>query len=280
MISIKAAPVLGLLLFLDFLFGKTGWINRIATSNTVMAQAGYYYLLRDFGKAADSYAYLIDTLEIKDDPAIFMNYANSLYELKNYSKASRMYQNVLSLSSSPVLKSNIYNQLGMLRRYQPAFALQLFKLAMLESPDNETARYNYELLLMLNSNLTVDDKKGLNPSSANSSSSKSRPNPSTVPEKQALVAAGESQTKTNKGIKNENQGSDPLTNPEKNPSGKSKSKQAVDQYVINRQPLDQMGMSPEQALQLLDAMRNSEIQMLQQLPKKSSRKAQKGVPQY
>jgi hypothetical protein len=280
MIRIKAVPVLGLLLFLDFLFGKTGWLNRIATSNTVTAQAGYYYLSRDFKKAADSYAYLVDSLEIKDDPALLMNYANSLYELKKYDRASRIYQIVLSLSASPVLKSNIYNQLGMLKRNQPAYALQLFRLAMLESSDNETARYNYELLIALNSDLFTEQKKGTRSSTSNTKSSESLPKSAKNDQREALNQADNTQAKNSKGLKNEKGGNNPISSPQKDPKSKAKTKELNDQFVINRQPLDEMGMSQEQALQLLDAMRSAEVQMLQQMPKKSSRKAERGVPQY
>ncbi|MBF9252587.1 tetratricopeptide repeat protein [Pontibacter sp. 172403-2] len=69
-------------------------------------------------------------------------------------------------------------------------------------------------------------------------------------------------------------GQSPLHGSSENASGQDQRAQT------QRIRLQQMNMSPEKAKLLLDAMRNAELQYIQQLPKKSARKPDPGKPDW
>jgi tetratricopeptide (TPR) repeat protein len=78
---------------------------------------------------------------------VTLNYAHSLFELKDTLAARKKYAQLASLKE-PNLASTTYSQLGIIfcNEKDTVRALTLFKEALILKPDNEIARYNYELL--------------------------------------------------------------------------------------------------------------------------------------
>ncbi len=76
------------------------------------------------------------------------NIAHSNFFQDSFKVAQNIYSNLLS-TLPKIQKSEAYNNLGIIVAKEPKKdeeALQYFKNAILENPDNEEARYNYELL--------------------------------------------------------------------------------------------------------------------------------------
>jgi hypothetical protein len=136
--------------------------------------------------------------------------------------ARRKYAQLVSLKE-PLLASTTYSQLGIIfcNSNDTARALSLFKEALILKPDNEVARFNYELLKRI---YYPKNKQSQNaPKPKNNQMS---PPPQTKEEK-AEVAKDNSQKELLKTLKN-------------------------------------YGLTLEKAKTILDGMKNSEIQYIQQ----------------
>jgi tetratricopeptide (TPR) repeat protein len=83
-------------------------------------------------------------------PEVTLNLANSLFEVNDTLAARRKYTQLVSLKE-PLLASTTFSQLGIIFCHEKdtARALALFKEALILKPDNEIARFNYELLKRL-----------------------------------------------------------------------------------------------------------------------------------
>ncbi|MEO1051126.1 MAG: hypothetical protein AAFX87_10895 [Bacteroidota bacterium] len=124
-------------------FGKSPDVSGI---NKMKDEAKAAYNKGEWQTVIDKYAYLIDSVKLKED-AILLNLANAYFNLKDTSNTIPAYEALLSSKNSGI-KSVAYQQLGVLanRDKQPENALEYFKGALKANPDNEDARYNYELI--------------------------------------------------------------------------------------------------------------------------------------
>jgi hypothetical protein len=136
--------------------------------------------------------------------------------------ARRKYAQLVSLKE-PLLASTTYSQLGIIfcNSKDTARALSLFKEALILKPDNEVARFNYELLKRIYHPKNKQSQNAPKPKNNQMS-----PPPQTKEEK-AEVAKDNSQKELLKTLKN-------------------------------------YGLTLEKAKTILDGMKNSEIQYIQQ----------------
>ena len=155
-------------------------------------------------------------------PEVTLNLANSLFEENNIPASRRKYAQLVSLKE-PLLASTTYSQLGIIfcNDKDTVRALSLFKEALILKPDNEIARFNYELL-----------KRQYHPQKAKTQNTpKSKQNQQILP---------------------------PNTQVEKAEISKNDSQKELLKTLKN------YGLTPEKAKTILDGMKNSEIQYIQQ----------------
>lgn len=155
-------------------------------------------------------------------PEVTLNLANSLFEENNIAASRKKYAQLISLKE-PLLASTTYSQLGIIfcNEKDTVRALSLFKEALILKPDNEIARFNYELL-----------KRQYHPQKAETQKT---PKP-----------------------KNNQQIPLPKTQEEKVETAKNDSQKELLKTLKN------YGLTPEKAKTILDGMKNSEIQYIQQ----------------
>ena len=156
-------------------------------------------------------------------PEVTLNLANSLFEENDTSSARRKYTQLVTLKE-PQLASTTFSQLGIIfcSEKDTAKALALFKEALIIKPDNEIARFNYELLKRKYQPKAPQNSK----TSSNSTKNQQIPQQQTQQE-QKEIAENNSQKELLKTLKN-------------------------------------YGLSLEKAKTILDGMKNSEIQYIQQ----------------
>jgi Ca-activated chloride channel homolog len=120
-------------------------ITFIAETNERQAKAGQYFRSEDYRKALQEYLFVIEDLETTN-PEIFLNTAHAYFNLRNADKSAFYYSKLLD-DNNPMYQSIAFNQLGYLANVDNDLnnALKYFKLALLRNPQNEEARYNYEL---------------------------------------------------------------------------------------------------------------------------------------
>ena len=167
------------LFFPAYLFWRD---NDVSNANRVRSQAKKEYYQREYLKAYKSYQLLLDSLNVSDEAAS-MNYANSAYLSSNLlldgfygssgkvklpdsaltalaSQSQSEYARLSGIENSAIA-SLAYNQLGysalkkkdLFESGDPdstlTSALEHFKNALRRNPENDSARYNYELIARL-----------------------------------------------------------------------------------------------------------------------------------
>jgi tetratricopeptide (TPR) repeat protein len=118
-------------------------ISRINSAKTVAKKA---FLANDYPTAIAQYKYLVDSLGVTEDEVI-INLAHCYFNQNDTASAMTAYQKLIT-SSNKLLKSNAYQQLGVLNNRQNRLeeALTNFKESIKADPANEESRYNYEMV--------------------------------------------------------------------------------------------------------------------------------------
>lgn len=145
----------------------TGDINKIARVNKLKKAGETAYMNGEYDQAITTFRMLTDSLGVNEDPILF-NLANSYFQKKDTTNAIQYYARVLG-SEKDELRSRAYQQIGVLLQQQNKLqeALNNFKLALKADPQNEDARYNYELLKKMLDNQDQnkqDENKDIEPS--------------------------------------------------------------------------------------------------------------------
>lgn len=178
-------------------------------------------MTENYQEASEHYQ-VISKLSFFTPPEVTINYAHTLFELKDTIAARRKYAQLVNLKE-PNLASTTYSQLGIIfcNAKDTARALNLFKQALILKPENDIARFNYELL-----------KRQYRP----------QKNKSQLPKP-------------------------PKINPNNPPPPTEQQKAELDRNNSQKELLKTLknyGLTLEKAKTILDGMKNSEIQYIQQ----------------
>ena len=114
--------------------------------NSLKSEAKAAYVKGDYKVAIDKYKYLVDSLGVKEEE-VMLNLANAYFNSKDTTNAPTAYL-PLTQSTNTKIKSIAQQQLGVMANRNGKFeeALNYFKQALKTAPDNEDARYNYEMV--------------------------------------------------------------------------------------------------------------------------------------
>jgi tetratricopeptide (TPR) repeat protein len=138
------------MLFFILLFlwqgGGDGRLNRIAETNRLKKAAADAYLNERYSEAAALYEQLLVEWGEESD-AVRLNRANALYRADNKEAAAEAYRQLIESRAGRDTKSKALQQLGYMASEEARLpdALQYFKEALKADPNNESARFNYEL---------------------------------------------------------------------------------------------------------------------------------------
>ncbi len=309
--------------FLVSFFG-TG-LNTISRVNEYSQKGAAAYLRKDYVEAIAAYKYLVHGLGVHDDQ-LQLNLAHAYYSAGMWPQAQEEYQ-LLTNHQSHHLRAVAHLQLGNIatKSKKYAQALMLYKKALIAEPENDAARYNFELMkkyLALHpekpeeapSDALPESTDGLDQDSLTApppaadeleqqpkKKADAEGNMEAEIEKQEQDENGQQQQQANQGQKDnpeggkereQQSGKEPGDTEGLNPEGQADTPQpqrdrSADDFSeddpraqTRRARLQQMNMSPEKARLLLDAMRNAELQYIQQLPKKSSKKPDRSKPDW
>ncbi len=256
----------------------------------------------DFKTAEKSYQSAIK--EKSELPSqVFLNLAHAAFELGKKAAAKKNYLSVLAGSGPAQQKSNACLQLGNLSAQEKNYpeALEWYKKSLLLDPENQKARKNYELAWKLKKQKEEEENKQNqdkqqnqenqnNPEnkSSETNSTQKQSNRGKDPKTENKDQENKKEKEQGKGNGDKNNGKDAQqqkdalnqksdepgkdgeqSNPE-NEGDLSKNKTTQsnfnepDAYRVDKQKLRESGLSEEQARNMLQAMRQSEIKYLQQ----------------
>jgi len=133
------------MLLFTFLLIPSSW-KKIGERNRALEAAERAYTSTDFEESVRRHLALISEQQLSD-PQVKFNLALSYQNNGQEEEALKTYSEI-SLSRQSVIASFGANQAGVLEGRESNYkeALSYFKTALLKNPDNEVARYNYELL--------------------------------------------------------------------------------------------------------------------------------------
>ncbi len=281
--------------------------NKIGKANKLKDEAKKAYLAGDYKTAVTKYKYLKDTLGVNEEE-VNMNLANAYFQLNDTTNATNSYL-PLTQSSSPKIKSWANQQAGVVANRQGKYeeALNYFKQALKAEPNNDQARYNYELVKKKleekkkqdqkqnqdkNNQEKKDDqnKDQQNKDKKDQKDQKDKKDDQNKDQKDKDKKDEKNKDQQNKDKKDQQQKDKDQKDKEqkekeqKEKQEQQKDKDKKDEKKDDKNPLSEklkdMKISEEKAKMILEAMKNNEIQYLQQNKRKATKPKDKGKPDW
>jgi len=267
-----------------------GDINKI---NSLKSEAKAAYTKGDYQLAIDKYKYLVDSLGVKEEE-VMLNLANSYFNSKDTVSAPTTYL-PLTQSSNTRIKSIANQQLGVMANRKGKFeeALNYFKQALKTAPDNEDARYNYEMVkkkLEEEKKKQEQQNKDQNKENKDDKKDQNKDKKDQQNKDQQDKKNQEDQKKDQQKKEQEQKDKEQKSKEQQDKDKKEKEQQEKEQQEKNpdkkdlppsvSEKLKEMQMSEEKAKMILEAMKNQEIQYLQQNKRKASKPKDKGKPDW
>jgi tetratricopeptide (TPR) repeat protein len=259
----------------------------ISKINTAKSEAKKAYIAGDYKTAVEKYTYLVDSIGVTEDE-VMMNLANSYFHLNDTARAISSFQ-PLTVSKNPKLQSAANQQLGVLHNREGKFdqALAYFKQALKSNPANEDARFNYE---MVKKKLEEQKKQEQQKQDKNQQNKDQQDKDQEQKEQEQKDQEQQQKDQEKKDQKSKEQKEEDKKAKEeqekKDQEQKEqdeKEKQEQDKKELPpsvREKLKEMDMSEEKAKMILEAMKNQEIQYLQQNKRKPTKQRDKTKPDW
>ncbi len=284
----------GIILFLvaSLLFTD---LDKIGKINSAKAEAKKAFLSGDFKTAIEKYSYLVDSLGVNEDE-VRANLASAYFQANDTTHAQSTYQQLLQ-SANKKIKSVANQQLGVMANNQEKLeeALEYFKQALKAAPENEEARYNYEVVKKkLEDKKKQDqqknkDQKDQDKKDEQKKNQKDQNKDKKDQEKKDQEKKEQQDKKDPKDQKNkEQQDKEKKEKEQKEKEQKEKEQQEKDEKNKDKKDippsvkdkLKDMQMSEDKAKMILEAMKNQEVQYLQQNKRKATKPKDKSKPDW
>jgi len=278
------------LVFFVMILAMTIDPGDIGKINSLKSQAKEAYKKGDFKTAISKYRYLVDSLGVQEDE-VKLNLANAYFQINDTTHTATSYQ-PLTQSTNPKIRSIANQQLGVLsnRQNKHEEALANFKQALKADPTNDDARYNYEMVKkkLEEQKKKEEEQKKNDPNQKEENKDKKDQNKDQ--NKDQKQDQKEKQDQENKDKKDQEQKEkqdqeqkekekkEQQQKDQENEEKENKEKKELPPSVSEK--LKQMEMSEEKAKMILEAMKNQEIQYLQQNKRKATKPKDKGKPDW
>ena len=250
-------------------------ITRIARINALKKEAKEAYLAGDYQKAIENYQYLVDSFDVKDD-MLMLNLSNAYYKINDTTNSVSNYESLLE-SPTREVRSIAYQQLGIIKSQSKKYkeALQDFKQSLKANPVNNDARYNYELLKKL-----IQEQEQQQQQQQQNKDQQQNKNQQEDQQKQKdKQKQEEKQDQQNQ----QNQEGEDQQQQEQQ-EGQEKEEETEEgkkqEMPSTMDKLKEMNISEEKAKMILEAMKNNEIQYIQQNKRKAKNRKKSNKPDW
>lgn len=276
--------------------------KKVSKINSLKSEAKKAYLSGDFKTAIEKYRFLRDSLGVAEEE-VGMNLANSYFRTNDTTGAFSTYQ-PLSVSNDAKIKSWANQQMGVMTNRQGKFeeALNYFKQAMKAEPANEQARYNYEMVKKKLEEQKKQEQKNKDQNKDNKDKKDDQKKDQENKDQQKKDQENKDQKDKDKKDqenkdKKDQQKKDQQDKEQKEKEQKEKEKKEREQQQKDKEKKDtkdeknkpdpslsdklkDMKISEEKAKMILEAMKNQEVQYLQQNKRKATKPKDKGKPDW
>jgi len=285
--------ILGIILSID--------PKKVSKINSLKSEAKKAFLAGDFKTAIEKYKILRDSMGVTEEE-VGMNLANSYFRTNDTTNAFSTYQ-PLSLSSDKKIKSWADQQMGVMANRQGKFeeALNYFKQALKAEPENDQARFNYEMVKkkleeqkkQQNKDQNKDNKDNKDDQKKDQKEKQDQQNKDKQ-NKDEKKDQKDQQNKDEKKDQKDQQNKEQKDKEQKDKEKKEKEQQQKQQDQKDQQNKDDknkpdpslseklkdMKISEEKAKMILEAMKNQEVQYLQQNKRKATKTRDRGKPDW
>lgn len=257
--------------------------SEITKKNKLKKSAEKAYANGNYELAAGNYSILFDTLGV-NNPAIGLNLAHSYFALGDSANARIMYQNVAT-SNNRQLKSIAYQQLGIMSKKQKALkeSLQYLKSALKADPSNEGARYDYEVVKKL-MDREAQSQKNQNQNQSQKNQDQSQENQDQEnQDRQDQEKQNQEEEQSKDQQQQDDQKEEKDEQRQQNKDGEQEQREEDKKQPPRpdtEQKLEEMNISEEKAKMILEAMKNNEIQYIQQQKRKATKPHDRGKPDW
>ena len=288
--------ILGLILSID--------PKKVSKINSLKSEAKKAFLAGDFKTAIDKYKYLKDSFNVSEEE-VGMNLANSYFRTNDTTNAFSNYQ-PLSVSNDAKIKSWANQQMGVMANRQGKFeeALNYFKQAMKAEPENEQARFNYEMVKkkleeqkkqqQQNKDQNKDNKDKKDDQKKDNKDQQNKDQQNKDQKDKDKKDQENKDKQDQKKDQKDQQNKDKKDKEQKDKEQKEKEQQQKEQEKKDQQNKDDknkpdpslseklkdMKISEEKAKMILEAMKNQEVQYLQQNRRKATKPKDRGKPDW
>ncbi len=270
-------------------------LDKIGKINSAKSEAKKAFLAGDFTTAIKKYTYLIDSLGVNEDE-VRANLASAYFQANDTTGALNNYQR-LTQSANKKISSVANQQLGVMANNQEKLeeSLNYFKQALKAAPENDEARYNYEIVKkkleekkkqeqQKNKDQKDQDKKD----DQNKDQKDQKKDDKKDQEKKDQEKKDQEKKDQDKKDQKEKDPKDQKEKEQKEKEQKEKEQQEKDEKNKDKkdippsvsEKLKEMQMSEEKAKMILEAMKNQEVQYLQQNKRKATKPKDKGKPDW
>lgn len=259
--------------------------TEIAKINEFKKDAEKAFNGGDFNLAIEKYRFLVDSLEIGEDE-VYLNLAHAYYQANDTANA-RTYYSQASMSPTKNLKSIAYQQLGVMAKSPQTLkqSLQYLKAALKADPSNDGARYDYELVKKLIEEQEKQQQDQENQDQENQENEDQENQDQENQEKQENQEGEENEEKSEEQQEQEQQDQEQQEQEqqeqeqqegEENPE----QQEEENQEMSAKEKLEEMNIPEDKARMILEAMKNAEIQYLQQQKRKATERPKSGKPDW
>lgn len=274
------------------LFILLAWVidpAKIGKVNTAKSQAKEAYQRGEYKEAVTQYKILTDSLGVNEDE-VSLNLAHSYFQLNDTTNAQNAYRSLTS-SSDRNIKSVSQQQLGVMANRQGKFeeALDFFKNSLKTDPANEEARYNYEMVKkkleekkkqeeqqQKNNEKKDDQKKDQKDNKGN----KDQKEKNDQQKKQDEKDKQNQDQKDQKNKEQQDREKQQTEEQQKKEDQQNKDKDKKETPSSVSEKLKEMKISEDKARMVLEAMKNQEVQYLQQNKRKATKPKSKNKPDW
>jgi hypothetical protein len=261
------------------LFIITDDINEIATINRIKDEAAKAYNEGNYTEAVKNYSFLYDSLGENNDK-ILLNLSNAYFNAQDTSNAQFHYAK-LTESGDHSIKSIAHQQLGVIANNMGKYdvALDEFKNSLRADPGNNDSRYNYELLKRLmqenqqqqNQNQDQQNKDQQNQDQQDQDQEQ---------QQDQQNQEDQEQEEQQQNQQNQQQEEEQEREQQQQEQQESEEENQEDQAQPQPEETEEMEISEEMARMILEALRNNEIQYIQQNKKKAKKPKDNSKPDW
>jgi tetratricopeptide (TPR) repeat protein len=263
-----------------------GDIGRISKINNLKKSGASAYQAQDFEKASKAFRYLVDSLGVREEP-VLLNLANAYFQQRDTSNAAYYYNQLLS-SDEQKIRSVAHQQVGIVSMQRQNYheALEHFKRALKANPGNEEARYNYELLKkrmqeqeqnQQQNQENEDQQENQQENQQQENEEQQKQEQQDQQDQQEQEQQEQEQQEQEKGEAEEQKEEGKDGEPE---STEEEGEEMEDQSPTRQERLEELNMTEEKAKMILEAMKNNEIQYIQQNQRKPTQRPDSGKPDW